>query len=652
MGHGFLGNTRGMTEPDTDLAALELARRAFPTADGAYAEMARLQAQLLLPKPTVHVLSDVHGEDKKLRHIVNNASGALRPLVEGVFRDRYDEERIARVLALVFYPQETVERLAPPLDQTGEREHFLVQALSDVLEVLRAVSARATPHRVRRALPEDYGLLLEELMFDSGNELGPTYLAAIVRALMPGARAAHLIRLSARMARDLVVDELVVAGDCYDRGPRGDRVVDYLLHQPNVHFTWGNHDAAWIGAALGSEALIAHVLRISARYRRFSQLEEGYGITLQPLEKLVRDVYADDPAERFRAKGSGLRDAVTMARMQKAAAVMQHKLEAQLIARNPGFDLEHRRLMATVDPAAKTVNIDGRAYPLEDSFLPTVDAADPTRLSQDEAACLARIKRSFMSSRKLWEHVQDMVRLGALWLVRDGHLIFHGCVPVDEDGEPLAFEVDGEPRRGRELFDALECVVYRAVEQPTQADLDLLWYLWCGPRSPCFGKDKITTFERDFVADAATHAERKNPYFTKINDVAFCDRVLREFGVDPERGMIVNGHMPVKIDAGESPLKKSGKAITIDGAFSEAYGDHGYTLVLDAHGTRLALHHHFESVAAAIDDGVDIVPEIEVIREFTPPRRLCDTEQGAVLRARIALLERLVGGASQTRVGA
>ncbi len=638
--------------PGTDLAALELARRAFPKVDDAYAEIARLEGQLLLRKPTVHIVSDVHGEDRKLRHVVNNASGALRPLVEGLFRGRYDQAGIDRVIAVVFYPHETVERLAPPLDRPQERKRWLVAALSDVLEVLRAVARRATVHRVQRALPESYALLLQELMFDSGAERGPDYLAALVGALMPGGRAEHLVRLAARLARDLVVDELVVAGDCWDRGPRGDRVVDYLLHQPNVHFTWGNHDAGWIGAALGHEALIAHVLRISSRYRRFSQLEEGYGITLQPLERLVRECYGDDPAERWAPRGEGMRDPLTMRRMQKAAAVMQYKLEAQLIARNPGFGLEARRLITAMDLSRGSVSIDGRSYPLEDTHFPSIDPDDPSRLSDAEQACMSRIRQSFLSSDKLWEHVRRMVELGALWLVRDRHLVFHGCVPVDEGGRPLEFEVDGKARSGRALFDALETVVYRAIEQPTQPDLDLLWYLWCGPRSPCFGKDRITTFERDLVNDRSTHVETKNPYFRLIHDKAFCEQILQEFGVDPEHGMIVNGHVPVKVDAGESPLKRSGKAITIDGAFSEAYGDHGFTLVLDAEGTRLARHHHFESVEAAVEQGVDIVPEVSVIRDFPQPRRLGDTEQGEVIRARIALLERLVGGGSRTRVGA
>ncbi len=278
---------------------------------------------------------------------------------------------------------------------------------------------------------------------------------------------------------------------------------------------------------------------------------------------------------------------------------------------------------------------------LRDTHFPTLDMRDPYALTEAESACIERIRRSFMASQRLWNHVRFLVDRGSMYLVRDQHLIFHGCVPVNDAGEPLSLIVDGSPRRGRALFEALEAVVARAVEHPSQPDLDLLFYLWCGPRSPLFGKDKITTFERDLVADEKSHVELKNPYFRLINEKDFCRRILDDFGVSPELGMIVNGHVPVKVEAGESPLKRSGMAVTIDGAFSEAYGDHGYTLVLDAHGTRLALHHHFESVALAVEQGIDIIPAVSELRNFAPPRTLGDTEQGQLFRSRIALLARL-----------
>jgi len=589
----------------------------------------------------IHVVSDVHGEDVKLRHIINNASGMLRPLVDRVFSDRSQHER-QELLTLVFYPREQLERLAPKLEEGERRRAFSRRALEDLFTLVRRLAQNCSVDYVSRQLPAEYAQLLLELLQSPPGTAGGGYVEAAVEALVRADRDLHVIRLVVRVVRDLAVSELVVAGDCFDRGPRADRVVEYLKHQPNVAFAWGNHDAAWLGACLGQPALIAHVLRVSLRYRRLSQLEEGYGITMQPLEHLVRSVYADDPAECFLPRGDGLRDARTMARMHKAAAVMQWKLEGQVIARNPGWNLDHRRLLRKLDPTVRTIEIDGRSYPLKDAYFPTFDPAHPEELSVDEARCMERMTRSFLASERLWQHMRFLVDRGSMWHKRDDHVIFHGCVPVDADASLLSLTVDGVPRAGRELFAALERVVVRSLETRNDKDLDLLWYLWSGPLSPLFGKDRITTLERDLIADPATHMETKNPYFSLIHDATFCERVLREFGADPERGLIVNGHVPVKIEAGESPVKRSGKAITIDGAFSQAYGDHGYTLVLEADRTFLAMHHHFESVEAAVRDGVDIIPTTTPVREWDPPRRVADTERGAELRADIELLDRLV----------
>jgi fructose-1,6-bisphosphatase-3 len=625
---------------DAELFALRPLARRFPNPDTALAEIARLSAELTLPKGAIHVVSDVHGEDVKLRHVVNNASGTLRPLVERLFAGRMSKGELQDFLALVFYPREMLERLEPEHADIARRRHFARRVLPDLFQLVRALAPRYTLQHVTRLFPADYADLLRELLHEPTRSA--EYVDAVIDPLIRQGRDRHLIRLIVRLVRDLAVSELIVAGDCLDRGPRGDRVIEYLRRQPNVSFTWGNHDAAWIGAALGQEALIAHVLRVSIRYRRLSQLEEGYGITMQPLEHLVRTVYKDDPAETYRPKGTGLRETDTMARMQKAAAVLQFKLEGQTIARHPEWRMDHRRLLRGLDPAAGTIEIDGKVHALRDKSFPTLDRAHPEELTPEERKCMDRLKRSFLASAQLWQHVRFLTERGALWLKRDDHLIFHGCVPVDDQGRFLPFVVDGEPRAGRALFDALERVVVRSLDARAPADLDVLWYLWSGPLAPTFGKDRITTLERDLVADPATHTETKNPYFKLIHDPVFCERVLAEFGCDPARGLIVNGHVPVKIDKGESPVKKSGKAITIDGAFSEAYGDHGYTLVMEADRTFVGMHHHFDSVEAAVRDGVDIIPTTTVVREWQPPRRIADTERGAEIRAEIELLEKLV----------
>ncbi len=632
-------DTRPVTFSESELAVLRLLSKRFHDEDGATAEIARLTAELSLPKGSIHVLSDVHGEDVKLRHIINNASGTLRPLVDRVFGDRSRGER-DELLSLLFYPAETLERRLPGLT-AEERTAFVFRVLNDLLSILRVLAGRTSLQRVEDVLPEGYANILREMLHEAFSERGPAYVAAIVEPLIEKQGEANFVRLVVRLVRNLAVSELIVAGDCVDRGPRSDRVIEYLRQQPHVAITWGNHDVAWLGAALGHDALIAHVLRISTRYRRLSQLEEGYGITMQPLEKLVRTVYADDPAECFLPHGKGLRETVVMARMQKAAAVMQFKLEGQMIARHPEWVLDHRRLLRTIDLEAGLIVIDDVTHALRDRHFPTLDSNNPEALSAEEQQCLERMRMSFLSSRLLWDHARFLVSHGSSWLKRDNHLIFHGCVPVDETGNFLPLTIDGEPKQGRALFDAVDDVVVRALNHRAPQDLDFLWYLWSGPLSPMFGKDRITTLERDLIADAAVQKETKNPYFTLIHESEFCERVLAEFGCD-RGGLIVNGHVPVKIDAGESPVKRGGNAITIDGAFSPAYGDHGYTLVLESDRTFLARHHHFESVEAAVRDGVDIIPTIATIREFERRRLVGDTEEGARIREDIALLARLV----------
>src|SRR5262252_13561 len=447
---------------------------------------------------------------------------------------------------------------------------------------------------------------------------------------------------ASRVIRYLSVFEVVVAGDLGDRGPRLDKVVEALMQQPRLAITWGNHDASWMGACLGHEALIATVIRLSLRYRRLSQIEEGFGITMAPVEKLTRDVYGTDPATHFQSRGTGLREAIMMARMQKAMAVMQFKLEAQIMERHPEYHMQHRALMHNIDLERGTVRLDGQEYPLTDTALPTFDPQHPTALSPEEAACLDRLRRSFLESQILWEQMHYVAHRGSSYLIRDNHLIFHGCVPIDEQGEFLPMLVDGMPYTGKALFEALNTVVHRAFRNKHQDDLDMLWYLWTGPLSPMFGKDKMATFETHFIADTTTHKEKKNPYFSLIHTPAFCQKVLAEFGVDPAAGMIVNGHVPVMVEKGERPLKDSRQAITIDGAFSEAYGDRGYTLILDPKGTHLAEHHHFESIEEALTQGADIIPTMQEIQQFAQPRHVGETESGDAIRSEIAVLKRLV----------
>ncbi len=643
------------TPPETgprghELTLLRALAVQFPNIDSATAEIARIAGVLTLPKGSVHVISDIHGEDNKLRHVVNNASGSLRPLIEKQFAGRMSPEHFQEFLTLSFYPAEVVQRLERTLTDPKELREFALRTLRNQFELVRILAGRYSLKRAMYVFPQEYKELLFEMLNEPTTERGAEFLEAIVDQLSKHRQVLHLVHLVGRMVRNLAIRELIIGGDCWDRGPRGDKVVDYLRQQPNVSLIWGNHDVSWLGAALGHEALICTVLRISLRYRRLSQLDEGYSIPLTPLEHLANTVYANDPASCFKVKRSGMRPAELVARMQKACAVMQFKLEGQLIDRNPQWELGHRRLLHRIDHQAGTIEIDGVTYPMKDTHLPTVDPKNPYKLSPEERTCMDRLRNSFLSSQKLWEHMKYIVSHGSMYLVRDSHLIFHGCVPSDANGDFLPMIIDGQPRAGRDLFIAIERGVRRALDRRETADLDMLWYLWSGPRSPLFGKDRIATLERDFIADEKPHHETKDAYFSLIHEVKFCDKVLAEFNVNVNDGLIVNGHVPVKIEKGESPLKRSGKAITIDGAFSEAYGDHGYTLVMEADRTLLAKHHHFESVEAALREGVDIVPEVSIIKEWPKPRRLADTERGRELRNQMDMLQWLIDAYKSNRL--
>ncbi|HEY1098421.1 MAG TPA: fructose-bisphosphatase class III [Myxococcota bacterium] len=633
-----------------DLPWLEALARRFPTRAAALAEMAHLQAVLTLPKGTVHVVSDVHGEARKLSHVIRNASGSLRVLIDQLFADLDDEQR-SLTLRVVYYAEQTWRHRGLDVAPRPERDAFFFTMLPRLVTLARTLATTWSDRAVDRVLPAPYRLLFRELFAVSGGvrpDDDGRYLRALVAPFLDRGQGHELLRLLSRVVRNLSVYELVVAGDLGDRGPRLDKVVDVLMKQPRLAIAWGNHDVSWMGACLGQPALVATVVRISLRYGRTEQLEEGYGISLAPLERLAQKLYADDPLEkgwRVKLDVAG-RDADVVARMQKAIAVIQWKLEGQLIAAHPEYAMDDRRLLRALDlddgSNRGTITVDGVAHPLRDTHFPTIDRTDPERLSADEQACLDALRESFTSSSTLWAHMQFVRKRGAMLLRRDMTLIFHGCVPVDDAGEPLSLVIDGVPQAGPALFAAFERVVHRAFRERRATDVDWLWYLWTGARSPLFGKDKMATIESQLVDDAHAKHETKNAYFKLQHDVAFCDRVLTSFGVDPAVGLIVNGHVPVKLENGETALKKSGKAVTIDGAFSEAYGDKGFTLILEARRIALAEHHHFDSVDSTVDRGSDIVPVVTDLRTWSSPRRVGDTEAGSAIRREVEALSALV----------
>jgi fructose-1,6-bisphosphatase-3 len=599
----------------------------FPNTPAALAELANLEAILTLPVPTVHVVSDVHGEHAKLRQVINNASGSLRPLVERLLGG-------PELLDLIYDPRAAY--LARTAGMTRDaRRPIAARVATQSVVVIRELARRYTLQHIAKIFPDPYDAMLRELVFGEALGRSDAFVAALIEPFVETDREVELVRMLARIIRNLAIGELIVAGDLGDRGPRIDQVIEVLIQQPTVSITWGNHDADWMAACLGQPAAIATVVRLSLRYQRLSQLEDGYGISLRPLEDLARACYGDDPATRFAVKGEPAGDPVGLARMHKAAAVMQLKLEGALFRRKPEWGLAERALLHRIDPGAGSVDLDGATYPLLDPKFPTVDWADPYALSADEQRCFDALHAAFTGSAALWRHMSYVAAHGAMWLRRDRCAIFHGCLPVDDRGDFLPVVVDGAPRTGRALLDALEVVVQRAMRSRAPDDVDVVFWLWTGPRSPCFGKDRMATFETYFIADPATHEETKNPYFALIHDAGFCAKVLRELGVDPDHGFIINGHVPVRLDQGETPIKRSGRAITIDGAFAAAYGDKGFSLVLDAERMYLAQHHH-------VTPGADIIPTVSDVVVYDRPRTVGDTERGDELRGEIVAVRELI----------
>jgi fructose-1,6-bisphosphatase III len=621
-------------------AHLQALSAQFPSAEDAIAEIAALEASLTLPMGVVHVISDIHGEDAKLRHVINNASGRLRQLVEQVVGPKMSAEELHQFLAVLYYPREAINRFSREVVASGARLEWVQRTLTLQFDVVRELRGTYRREHFEELLPKWY----RELFIELGSGQRPAYIREMIAALAKYDRDWGAVRAGARLIRNLSCDELLVLGDLGDRGPRIDRVIETLMRQPKCNVIWGNHDMLWIGSHLGHEPCMLTALRFSLRYRRLSQLEEGYGIIMAPIERLVRDVYGNDPAEKWAAKGEGFRDALTVARMQKAVAIMQFKAEGRMFERHPEWNLSHRRLLHAIDHAKKTVTIDGVEHPLLDSLLPTIDPKDPYAYSAEEQACIDRMRESFTRSMKLREHMEWLVNRGGMWTRRDDVLFFHACVPVDGAGKLQTLKVEGREAGGVELMNVLESALRRALRKKwvgLDGDADLIWYLWGGPKSPLFGKDKLATFETHFVADKNAHKEHKNAYFDLIHDASFIQAIGREFGMG-EDVLVVNGHVPVKIEKGEAPVKKGGNAITIDGAFSEAYGDRGYTLVLKPDRIDLAEHATFPGVESVLVTGSDIVPTVTTIRKYARSRTVRETGTGQRLERMISDLDALV----------
>ena len=624
---------------------LPLLARQFPNAPSVVAEIFRLRAKLTLPKRRIHLISDVHGDDRKLRHVINSGSGGLSNLVNEVFGETMSRAEKEEILAYLYYPVEKLRRQRETLKDPVGRLALIKSLLRRQFRLVGALAATISKDDLVALMKEEFRTLYLALLDEPSFHRDPVFVDSMIEALADYDQDITALHEASRLVRNLVVSEVVVAGDLFDRGERGDRVIHYLKNQPKVSFTWGNHDVTWMGATLGSEVLIATVLRISLRYLRLWQLEEGYGILLSPLAKLANTAYQDDPATCFFAKrDSDFLDEQLVARMHKAIAILEFKLAGPVIERHPEWELDERRSLHRIDFEKGTITLAGKEHPLKDTHFPTIDPADPYALSPGERTCLDRLRQSFVSSERLWQHMRFVVGQGGMSLSRDEALIFHGCVPTNPDGSFRRAKLGGKTFAGGELFGELEKIIRQSYRQGAHAvsdELDYFYWLWVHPDSPLFGKSRMTTFERYFVDDPETHREVKDPYFQKIHEEEFVRKVGREFGMGDDV-LLVNGHVPVKVEEGEDPVKKGGNAVTIDGAFSEAYGDRGFTLVMGPAAIRLAEHSHFESVDHFLENEGDLLPGLRVLREYESPRRVSDTHEAEGIEARVEALDELL----------
>ena len=625
----------------------------YPTIAAASTEIINLQAILNLPKGTEHFITDVHGEYEAFSHVLKNGSGSVRRKINDVFGNTLSSRDKQSLATLIYYPK---DKIAQVKKTESNMEDWYKINLYRLIEVSQRAASKYTRSKVRKALPKDFAYVIEELITERSeiNDKESYYNEIIMTIIRIGRAEEFIIAISSLIQR-LVVDHLHIVGDIYDRGPGPHIIMDKLMSYHSLDIQWGNHDVVWMGAAAGQLACIANVIRICARYGNLDILEDGYGINLLPLATFALQVYGDDPCDCFKLKGSDNPNRAEMElnmRMHKAISIIQFKIEGQTIRRQPGFGLEERALLHRIDYEKGTITLDGKEYKLLDTNFPTIDPKNPYQLSADEEDVMERLERAFTGCEKLQEHMHFLLSKGSLYKVYNNNLLYHGCVPLNEDGTLKEVTLFSKKFKGKSLYDALERYVRKGFFAVNKEDWengkDIMWYIWLNPNSPLFGKDKMATFERYFLAEKETHTEVKNPYYQYIENEKVIASIMKEFGLDFESDdtHIINGHVPVKRKNGESPVKCNGKVMVIDGGFSKAYqretGIAGYTLIYNSYGLLLVAHEPFESTESAIEKESDIHSESMVIRRVVQRSLVENTDVGKELKEQIADLEVLL----------
>lgn len=644
-----------LEEVKEDLRYLRLLAREFPTVSSVTTEIINLEAILHLPKPTEHFMADIHGEHEAFEHVLRNASGNIKRKVNELFGNTISEEERKDLCTLIYYPEGKLKLL----NQSGiDLNEFYRESLSKLIKLCRDISSKYTRSKVRKSLPEEYAYIIEELLHENnGIENKQAYLSVIVETIIGTGRAEHFITALCYLIQRLTIDRLHILGDIFDRGPGAHHIMDTLCEYHHVDITWGNHDVLWMGAAAGNTCCIASVLRLSLRDANTTTLEDGYSINMVPLATFAMEQYADDPCEIYQPRVDEERTNFTdkdirlIAQMHKAVSVIEFKLSGQIVMKHPEWGMMDRCLMEFIDKERGIITIDGNEYEMKDKLWPTLDPKNPYALTPEESDLMERLRHSFMRSERLQSHVNCLLMRGGMYTIYNSNLMFHAAVPINEDGSMREVVFDGVTVKGKELLKKVERMARTAFDNDLEPEAreqaaDFFWYLWCGPESPLFGKAKMATFERYLLTDKEVQKEPKGWYYILRDNEQVCNRILDEFGVMGEHRHIINGHVPVRVGKGETPIRANGRLMVIDGGFSKVYhnrtGIAGYTLVYHSRGFELIQHAPFTSTEDAIKEGTDIHSTTQIVEMMGQRKKVRDTDIGRGIMIKIADLERLL----------
>lgn len=638
---------------DSEIKYLELLAEKFPSVQDVCTEIINLQAILNLPKGTEHFLSDLHGEYEAFLHILKNASGVIKAKIDEIFQNTMTNEERKKLATLIYYPEEKLELIKKT---NYEMEEFYRITLYRLIEVCKVVSSKYSRSKVRKAMPKEYEYIIDELLHANQNMYDKEfYYNQIINTIIKLDRADAFIIAISKLIQRLSIDHLHIIGDIYDRGPGPHIIIDELMKYHLVDIQWGNHDIIWMGAGCGSEACIFNVIRICSRYNNLDILEDGYGINIRAITEFAMEEYKSDNTQNFipqnAEKIDNLYTVELLAKIQKAAAIIQFKLEGELIKRHPEFKMEHRLMLGKINYEEGTIIIGGKKYNLNDKYFPTIDPKNPYELTKKEKEVVEKLKKGFMNSEKLQRHIKFLYNKGSLYKIYNNNLLIHGCIPMCEDGSLKCYEdISKRKLKGKELLDYIDKIArlgffsdLNSVER--EYGKDFLWYLWCGETSPIFCKDAMKTFERYFIDDKELHKENKNPFYNLALKEEVCDEIFSEFNIDKKNGHIICGHIPVKFKSGESPIKANGKLLIIDGGLSKSYqkttGIAGYTLIYNSYGLMLAEHEPFNSKLDAIDKETDLHSS-KLVVEKVERKKIKDTDIGQELLEQIKDLQKLL----------